>query len=365
MADNDAIIGAAAAASQAMQALATGIGSKWQQERAYKYNMLMQHDAQNWNEMMFDKTNEYNSPVQQMARLSEAGLNPNLVYGQPSSGTSGAASSMSSPLNSTGSLSPVSFPIGEAISRAFETINTRHQSRLLDANAEAAHADSLAKIANASKTLAELPGTKAQSQMLSDRAAKYGAILELEMENTHTQNLVNRANEEYLKQMSSEVKYRYENLLPSQKAHFDATVAQGWEYVQQGWRNAESNRISANASSSSAAAANRNAAAYESRVAQENAVDEESWKRKHFENFLIRNGVHPDLANPTSRLMFSAQMFGLSKSYKDTKTINGQLYKKDPLIGSYFNGPHEVIKPGDLFKITHPSSDDWRKISHR
>jgi len=38
--------------------------------------------------------NEYNSPAQQMARFKEAGLNPNLIYGQ---GNSGNASSISTP----------------------------------------------------------------------------------------------------------------------------------------------------------------------------------------------------------------------------------------------------------------------------
>ena len=34
-----------------------------------------------WNEKMWNKTNEYNSPSAQLARLREAGLNPNLLYG--------------------------------------------------------------------------------------------------------------------------------------------------------------------------------------------------------------------------------------------------------------------------------------------
>lgn len=35
---------------------------------------------------MWDRMNEYNSPKMQMARFNEAGLNPNLIYGQGSSG---------------------------------------------------------------------------------------------------------------------------------------------------------------------------------------------------------------------------------------------------------------------------------------
>ena len=35
-----------------------------------------QHNIEMWN-----KQNQYNHPLQQMARLQEAGLNPNLIYG--------------------------------------------------------------------------------------------------------------------------------------------------------------------------------------------------------------------------------------------------------------------------------------------
>ena len=44
--------------------------SKNASKRQFKYNMWM------WKEM-----NEYNKPINQMKRLREAGLNPNLVYG--------------------------------------------------------------------------------------------------------------------------------------------------------------------------------------------------------------------------------------------------------------------------------------------
>ena len=42
-------------------------------------------DLESWN-----RANEYNAPSAQMARLSEAGLNPNLVYGKGATATSGS-----------------------------------------------------------------------------------------------------------------------------------------------------------------------------------------------------------------------------------------------------------------------------------
>lgn len=60
--------------------------------------------TQKWNEKQYDKAradsladwnmqNEYNSPASQMARLREAGLNPNLVYGKGADNTSQAVRS--------------------------------------------------------------------------------------------------------------------------------------------------------------------------------------------------------------------------------------------------------------------------------
>jgi len=65
----------------------------------------MNKATRKWNEKMYSQQkadnldfwnmqNSYNSPQAQMARFQEAGLNPNLMYGQ---GSDGAASSMSAP----------------------------------------------------------------------------------------------------------------------------------------------------------------------------------------------------------------------------------------------------------------------------
>jgi hypothetical protein len=46
----------------------------------YQQNRAMKKNKEWWNER-FDKTNQYNSPVQQTARMREAGLNPAMMYG--------------------------------------------------------------------------------------------------------------------------------------------------------------------------------------------------------------------------------------------------------------------------------------------
>ena len=66
---------------------------------------LTNQKTREWNEAMYQKqrtdaladwarTNEYNSPLQQMARFKEAGLSPHLIYG-------GGANSISQPVRST------------------------------------------------------------------------------------------------------------------------------------------------------------------------------------------------------------------------------------------------------------------------
>lgn len=57
----------------------------------------MNRKSRRFQEKMFDKTNKYNSPVEQMKRLRAAGLNPNLVYGGSSGGTAGTASQPAKP----------------------------------------------------------------------------------------------------------------------------------------------------------------------------------------------------------------------------------------------------------------------------
>jgi hypothetical protein len=59
------------------------------QKKAFEQNV------QFW-QNKFDQTNAYNHPVQQMARMKQAGLNPALMYGQSATGATGTAQSQSS-----------------------------------------------------------------------------------------------------------------------------------------------------------------------------------------------------------------------------------------------------------------------------
>lgn len=52
-----------------------------------KTNIKLAKQGQAFEEKMWNKNNLYNSPLQQMSRLQQAGLNPNLIYGNGSSST--------------------------------------------------------------------------------------------------------------------------------------------------------------------------------------------------------------------------------------------------------------------------------------
>lgn len=55
---------------------------KWHAQNQYDLGMWQRQNE--YNEQQWHKMNEYNSPMAQMARFKEAGLNPNLIYGQGS-----------------------------------------------------------------------------------------------------------------------------------------------------------------------------------------------------------------------------------------------------------------------------------------
>ena len=63
---------------------AAGVGAIadfFTQKKSRKQSRKMEQEARDWNKSMWDEINQYNHPIQQMARLKEAGLNPNLIYG--------------------------------------------------------------------------------------------------------------------------------------------------------------------------------------------------------------------------------------------------------------------------------------------
>jgi len=75
---------------QGVAAIANYIGQRRAQKKEAQYNLSTQtalnQQAFDQNKEMWMLQNKYNTPMSQMGRYAEAGLNPNLIYGQGSSG---------------------------------------------------------------------------------------------------------------------------------------------------------------------------------------------------------------------------------------------------------------------------------------
>lgn len=59
-----------------------GVGPYLSNQETNATNVAMQNQANKENQALFWAQTEYNKPINQMKRLQEAGLNPNLAYGQ-------------------------------------------------------------------------------------------------------------------------------------------------------------------------------------------------------------------------------------------------------------------------------------------
>lgn len=107
-------------------------------------------DAQAWQEKMYDKQKEfwyeqqdYNSPANQVARIREAGLNPQFMLGGIQSGQLGSSPSVGSP-------SPAqTMAFGDAAQNFAALTGARTQSRLADADIRDRNADATLKEINA------------------------------------------------------------------------------------------------------------------------------------------------------------------------------------------------------------------------
>lgn len=67
-----------------------GYFQRKQMKRQYQYQRQLMNEQYSLNLQQWNRENEYNSPAAQMARLKEAGLNTNLMYGDGSAGNAGS-----------------------------------------------------------------------------------------------------------------------------------------------------------------------------------------------------------------------------------------------------------------------------------
>ena len=104
----------------------------------------------------FNMQNEYNAPKQQMARFKEAGLNPNLIYGQMSNSPVVRSSSPQS-YNPTAPQVDLGSTANMAIGQYYDTQLKTAQIDLVKAQADATMKEALIKAVTNEKLQKELP----------------------------------------------------------------------------------------------------------------------------------------------------------------------------------------------------------------
>ena len=104
----------------------------------------------------YNMQNAYNSPKQQMARFKEAGLNPNLIYGQMSNSPVVRSSSPQS-YNPTAPQVDLAQPAGLALNAYYDTQLKTAQIDLVKAQADATMKESLIKAVTNDRLQKELP----------------------------------------------------------------------------------------------------------------------------------------------------------------------------------------------------------------
>lgn len=147
----------------ALAAVGAAVGKKLWDDHSSRKAAKQQY---NYQMDMWNANNVYNSPLQQMERLREAGLNPNLVYGNGSA--THTATMASAP--SVG-YKAMSHPLQNAL-LSYQVENMRAQNDNLKAQNE------LLK-SQAESVRAGIPKTKAEARVASRRAYiadEYGTV---------------------------------------------------------------------------------------------------------------------------------------------------------------------------------------------
>jgi hypothetical protein len=136
-----------------------------------EYNLMLARLQNQWNLEQWQRENDYNSPTAQMARYRQAGLNPDLIYGQQNL-------SASSPTLTSGAPSTPQdmSPIGEKYRSFGEATKAMAESQLLQAQIDNLNADTGQKKAGTDKTIVE---TEALTIDNLTRAARNNQALQI------------------------------------------------------------------------------------------------------------------------------------------------------------------------------------------
>ncbi len=150
------------------------------------YDLQRQHAKDD-----FAKQNSYNSPQEQMNRLRQAGLNPNLVYGKGAANTADAVRSTSSSASSKQAPQVDYSKLGSSAADAFTAAQTNAQTRNINASTDNLYEqnnliqkEAILKSATTAKTIGETATTKFQLEQ--SKQLKDAVINKANLENIST-----------------------------------------------------------------------------------------------------------------------------------------------------------------------------------
>lgn len=196
-----------------------------------------------WQEKMWNKTNEYNTPANQVARLRAAGLNPQLVALDGSS-----AGSVGTP----SSFAPDYSGIQQGAVSAAEMISSlpiqEKQSELLSSQAQKNNTENAFDLASFAtrlgqleetlrKTNGETKGIEMANNLLSETFDLQKKRFDLENQSLQTQILLNKANTKCVETENLLKEYNLTTILPAQYRQIVAQTAltaaqEKWTYKQ-------------------------------------------------------------------------------------------------------------------------------------
>lgn len=142
-------------------------------------NQSRRREAQrqrDWQERMWNQSNEYNTPAMQMQRFREAGLNPNLIYGQGNSGNATSAGQGAMANQENINLDPLG-EMGKYLmlkKTAAETNTEEKRSKLVENQANQVQSQKLLTDAQRQHERAKTANTKEQRKLIQNQATKTG-----------------------------------------------------------------------------------------------------------------------------------------------------------------------------------------------
>lgn len=205
------------------------IGRKKRQKKQYAHENAMANKSIAANQQLakygyqqsryqWQRENEYNTPERQMARFKEAGLNPNLIYGQ---GNAGNASSMQAYQSPTADYTGVSNPqmgqqqaqdsIQQVIQGGMSTLdaymNTKKKAAETDLIAKRAATENWSKHQKQATTHL----TKTQQESLHFRNIQQQQLMEMGDKNQWSDNGLSNYNQRIVDQEYSKIRMQQNN----------------------------------------------------------------------------------------------------------------------------------------------------------